>query len=179
MKTGPQLVVRHRADESSRPEHEPEHFWLPLRKGNLLLMVAGCAVFVFFCGLGFDLFLIHQERMRPFAASMILNAAFAIAAALLAYNVLAHDREERVRILERLTIIDEMNHHIRNALQVISFNAHRGPTELGLGEINQAVNRIQWALQEVLPKVEPEFASFEGSARTEKLDGTGQSNDAE
>jgi two-component sensor histidine kinase len=75
-----------------------------------------------------------------------------------------HDRKERVRVIERLATIDEMNHHIRNALQIISFNAHGESSETELAEIRQAVTRIQWSLNEILPKVEPEFAPFDRSA---------------
>lgn len=118
-----------------------------------------------FLGLALDYFLIHQERFRPFTASLILNVAFGIVAAVLVHRLLAHEREKHQRVLQRLAVIDEMNHHIRNALQVIAFNTATSSTGREVTEITQAVDRIQWSLCEILPRVEPEFTPFEGSVR--------------
>lgn len=59
-------------------------------------------------------------------------------------------REAEVR--ERVERIVEMNHHVRNALQVIAYwsPAERDKKEVEL--IRQAVDRIEWALREVLPR---------------------------
>jgi two-component sensor histidine kinase len=54
---------------------------------------------------------------------------------------------------ERLDTIAEVNHHVRNALQVISYSA----TEARLtgdvaSRLEESSQRIQWALREVLGK---------------------------
>jgi hypothetical protein len=50
-------------------------------------------------------------------------------------------------------IISELNHHIRNALQVILSRADLAIHSLPeLEDIIQAVNRIDWALREILPR---------------------------
>jgi hypothetical protein len=61
------------------------------------------------------------------------------------------DRERRDFVRERLRPISEMNHHIRNALQVISFYSYRDQDDKAVDLLKQAVNRIEWALNEVLP----------------------------
>jgi hypothetical protein len=43
-----------------------------------------------------------------------------------------------------------MNHHIRNALQVITY-ATAADTEESVELIRDSVERIEWALREVLP----------------------------
>ena len=44
-----------------------------------------------------------------------------------------------------------MNHHVRNALQVISDSVHlRGHTQQ-IKDIHVAIKRIDWALREILP----------------------------
>jgi hypothetical protein len=53
--------------------------------------------------------------------------------------------------LEHLHIIAEMNHHVRNALQAIVACREMAGTEQQILVISQAVNRIEWALREVLP----------------------------
>jgi hypothetical protein len=142
----------------------------PFRVRHIWLAVVGFAVFVFGFGVLFDLFLLHVEKVSQLSAALLLDALFASVLGFSFYKLLMYDRERRIRIVARLETIDEMNHHIRNALQVISFNAHTRSNDFELAEIKRAVTRIQWALREVLPKVEPEFDSFEGSAKTQATD---------
>jgi hypothetical protein len=55
----------------------------------------------------------------------------------------------------RMKTIAELNHHIRNALQVIKFwgAQHRPALDaMQLQLINDSVDRIEWALREVLPR---------------------------
>jgi hypothetical protein len=59
-------------------------------------------------------------------------------------------REHREAELRRARIIADMNHHIRNALQVLVYDAAAHTTEEA-NRIRDAVNRIDWALREVLP----------------------------
>jgi hypothetical protein len=49
-------------------------------------------------------------------------------------------------------VLDEMNHHVRNALQVMTLCSYSIGGEKG-AELSKAVQRIQWSLTEVLPKV--------------------------
>lgn len=53
-------------------------------------------------------------------------------------------------VIEKLQMIATMNHHVRNALQAISF-APYAEQQKQIKLIQNAVNRIQWALREVLP----------------------------
>jgi hypothetical protein len=51
--------------------------------------------------------------------------------------------------------IAELNHHIRNALQVIKFlggQKRAGLDAMQLQLINDSADRIEWALREVLPR---------------------------
>lgn len=74
----------------------------------------------------------------------------ALAATLvLIQGVRAHQRERMVEA--RLHVIAEMNHHIRNALQVILFHSASAPNEEAVKEMKESIQRIQWALREVLP----------------------------
>ncbi len=144
--------------------------WLPISAGRIWVTIVSFGVAVFVIGLALDLFLIHQKGLRPLTAAAILNAFFGVIAAVLVHRLLAFERDKCNRMLERLEVVDEMNHHIRNALQVISFSAHGGSSESELAEIKKAVTRIQWAVREILPKVEPEFTVFEKSTTTNEVD---------
>lgn len=50
-------------------------------------------------------------------------------------------------------VIADLNHHIRNAMQVIVYRSELGVHDVPeLQEIRDAVNRIDWALREILPR---------------------------
>lgn len=68
-------------------------------------------------------------------------------AALVLVIELAHERDEQ-RINEKLKTIELMNHHVRNALQAIVDSAY---VHGNLDEVRTSVDRISWALREVLP----------------------------
>jgi hypothetical protein len=51
-------------------------------------------------------------------------------------------------------LISHLNHHVRNALQLILNRAQLDiHSDRELGEIEDAVNRIEWTLREILPRV--------------------------
>jgi hypothetical protein len=66
-------------------------------------------------------------------------------------QIIRRERERRAVIRERLQIVSEMNHHIRNALQVISFFVSKEQDQKTVEMVRSSVDRIQWALKEVLP----------------------------
>ena len=70
---------------------------------------------------------------------------------------------------EKLRIIAEMNHHIRNALQALAFYRVKSSDEKEMNVIDQAVSRITWALKEVLPKYPPEPVDDVAAASQKKL----------
>jgi hypothetical protein len=52
---------------------------------------------------------------------------------------------------EKLKTIELMNHHVRNALQVIVDSVYLHGHSEQLAEIQNSVKRIDWALREILP----------------------------
>jgi hypothetical protein len=59
----------------------------------------------------------------------------------------SHQRDEE-RMNEKLRTIKLMNHHVRNALQTIIDSAY---VHGHLDEVQSSVDRIAWALREILP----------------------------
>ena len=101
-----------------------------------------------------DDFLDHL-MLRLTSARVALEISDAITAiliaALVAHLVLLY--RERQRMAEsRVQRIAEMNHHVRNALQVISYWSLAEKEKRQVELVQDAVNRIQWALREVLPR---------------------------
>ena len=64
--------------------------------------------------------------------------------------VLLYERSRQREIDKKLRTIRLMNHHVRNALQVISTASDSVETEQPT-MVQDAVRRIEWALREVLP----------------------------
>jgi signal transduction histidine kinase len=119
------------------------------------LMVVGAvlaAALVFLVGAGMDWFVLHENESRTVAISLSDSLA-AVIAGILVYRLLKYERERRAQLRQRLEIIAEMNHHVRNALQVISLSNYSADSEQQLERIREGVNRIQWALKEILPKM--------------------------
>jgi hypothetical protein len=111
-----------------------------------------CLTLLLVTGLGF-LFdrLLYSEGVPNWGVVLFSNFDVGILAAVLTF-LLEERAERRHRMVEeRLRVIAEMNHHIRNALQVIVLHAATGANEKALEDMKGSVNRIQWALREVLP----------------------------
>jgi hypothetical protein len=65
--------------------------------------------------------------------------------------VLAYELHRHKAMLRQMRIIAEMNHHVRNALQPILYSPYLKQQAEQIRIIQQGTERIQWALQEVLP----------------------------
>jgi hypothetical protein len=73
-----------------------------------------------------------------------------VVASVLTYLALWYQRLHRRLYLARLTTIAEMNHHIRNAITPLLYSSEL-PKHRELLQLTQAaVERIDWALREVL-----------------------------
>lgn len=108
--------------------------------------LAGIAMFVAVYVVNAVLVRIH---LRPEATLLDDTLLGSLAGALVVTLELQHQRELR-RQQERLAIIIELNHHIRNALQAIVYINEKMDGE-DATTIREATNRIQWALTEILP----------------------------
>jgi len=104
--------------------------------------------------LGFSLFILGALLQLTLERSGIRGmAAYAddmIVGVLAGLLVFAYEQHRYRAMVERLKVISGMNHHVRNALQAITFSPyaeHAKQLEL----IKNAAHRIQWALDEVLP----------------------------
>ena len=64
--------------------------------------------------------------------------------------VFAYEQRRYKAMREKIATISAMNHHVRNALQAISYAPYTEQAKQ-IELIQQSVSRIQWALREVLP----------------------------
>lgn len=113
-----------------------------------IVLLSGLAMFLavdlvdrWFASMG-----LHAETTR------IDDLLLGLVAAALVFLIQRQQERELRRQRQSAAIIEQMNHHIRNALQVIVARAsldHEAKPELI--QIHDAVARIDWALREILP----------------------------
>lgn len=107
-------------------------------------------VLVFFSSYLLEITL-HRDGVPRQYLLLGCSALVGLVAGALVYVLSIREKQRRAYVECRLRVIAEMNHHIRNALQIITFYSRTG-TKQQVG-IVEAVERIQWALKEVLPKL--------------------------
>ena len=105
-------------------------------------------------GLGFGLFVLGASLQGVLGkhglSGMGIYVDDLVLGILAGLMVFVYEQRRHKSMLEKIAIVSAMNHHVRNALQAISYAPY---TEQGkqIQLIQQSVARIQWALQEVLP----------------------------
>jgi hypothetical protein len=96
------------------------------------------------------LFALDRIAVR-FSLTGALRVLDDIAGALIVGALAFWQARSRNRFVEqRLNTIALMNHHVRNALQVISYSNYL-KQDKQVEQVKDAVERIEWALREILP----------------------------
>ncbi len=95
-------------------------------------------------------------RLLPTRTMLIWGALVALLVGSLVSKVFCDAHQRHRAMLTRLRTIADINHHIRNALQIIAYHTRSGcgQSEKVIEEVKAAVTRIEWVLQEVLPQQE-------------------------
>jgi signal transduction histidine kinase len=86
---------------------------------------------------------------------LLAEGLSAVVVALLTAELIHQANRRREAALLRMQVIAEMNHHIRNALAAISLSTDTIQNQQSIRVISQSVDRITWALREVLPRSQP------------------------
>jgi hypothetical protein len=133
--------------------HDPAFLGLPkfkIRSRAEILGLSGMiAVLVFLAALGLQ-WIVYDRFLHEDGVRLVGSTIAAILAAILTERLEALSRARGLQALRRFEAVALLNHHIRNALQAIVYSsaAENAVT------IRAAVERIEWTLREVLPKVE-------------------------
>jgi hypothetical protein len=113
----------------------------------------GRAIYSF--GLGFGIFLLGvalSTLLDSRGVSGMTAAADDLLIGLFAGAlVFAYERHQHKLVLEKMRVIAEMNHHVRNALQPIMYSPYLKEQAEQIRTIQEGTRRIEWALREVLP----------------------------
>ena len=88
------------------------------------------------------------RRYLPPISLMLGGASIASAVGLLVFQLLTDIQERYQGMLERLRRIAELNHHVRNALQVIAYR-YAADNIAAPAEVKDQIARIESALREI------------------------------
>ena len=102
-------------------------------------------------------FLVH-EALTSISAPEIIHAALdatlmGFATAIIISLLLLAVRERHRRMLQEMQRVAELNHTVRNALQVIVHSQYLPPDEQDAGAILESVQRIDDSLRDLFPTI--------------------------
>lgn len=129
----------------------PVESWWSRRSGLFSLLVA---VIVSLMGVVLDRLLL-KEGLPRLDMLIFSNGLTGLFAGGLFWQMAREAKASRDLVAERMKTIAELNHHIRNSLQVIKFlggQKRTGLDAMQLQLINDSADRIEWALRELLPR---------------------------
>jgi hypothetical protein len=138
------------SSDSGRPRLQIsiQHPWFAIiSRVRRALVGFAVGAFLFLSGGVLDWFVTRQYLPR--ISLMLAGAAVALAVGLLIFQILTDIQQRYQAMLERLWRIVELNHHIRNALQVIAYNNVPERSERAIQQVNGEIVRIEAVLREV------------------------------
>jgi len=116
---------------------------------NLLLSSGGALI------IGFASYYINRlilwYGINPSTESLLDDLAIGALGGGIVFFAGALKGERDSRIRERLTLIAELNHHVRNALTTIVLYSEYPDLKKRLQTTTEAVDRIEWVLRELVP----------------------------
>jgi hypothetical protein len=86
---------------------------------------------------------------------LLAEGISALVVSLLTAKLVQVTRERHRLTVARMQVIAEMNHHIRNALSPVSLSLEDAKNQQLKRVMSDAVDRIDWALREILPREIP------------------------
>ncbi len=130
-----------------RPSHSGSS-WIEQHRLKVLASLFAAGIFVLIFGLDW----LSSRQVFPPVLMIAVDAAVGLLCGALLLKVLSDARARQRAVLQRLEMIGDMNHHIRNALEQIQMSAHTTHDQALIQNVETALERIQWALNEVLPQ---------------------------
>lgn len=89
------------------------------------------------------------KEFAPVWSDAIVGLAIFVLTLFAGAVIIRPEREER----RRLRAIQEVHHHVRNALQVVRLHEQLGADPSTREYVDEAIERIEWVMREVLPAV--------------------------
>jgi hypothetical protein len=137
--------------QSAEPEPTGSESWVNrASQTKLRAMASGVGLAVFGSAVLVEKLSKHSEGSSK--VLMAWNAVAGFAAGWMAMKMIEGARERRKNIAQRLKMIGDLNHHVRNALQSIQLSAYSTQDQAIIASVGDSVQRIEWALREIVPE---------------------------
>ena len=138
------------------PQQTKAHWGYSLRSSapNRAILVACLVGVVSFAATEFMHYLLVPDLGRRWER-LLAEGVSAVVVALLTAKLVHAANQRREAALLRMQVISEMNHHIRNALAAISLSTDSMENQQSMRVIADSVDRIEWALREILLRRTP------------------------
>jgi hypothetical protein len=117
---------------------------------HLALIAVGMGTFVFIAGIGIDWLLTSSRR-----AVLYSDALTATVASVLTYCVIRHYHLRQKMAEAHIRALNEVNHHVRNALTAISYCAYLSADANIVAVTENSIERIDNALRELSREILP------------------------
>lgn len=125
----------------------PQPWFAVLSRGQRGLAALAVGALIYMAGGVLDWFVTRQYLPRM--SLMLAGAAVSVAVGLLVFRVLTDVQKRYQAMVDRLQRIVELNHHIRNALQIIAYHNVTERSERAIQQVNSEIVRIEAVLREV------------------------------
>ena len=121
---------------SARTRLDPRTVGLSVAVGGLVVLLT----------MGFDL-LVDIFHPHGFWVFLVDDVLMGVVCAVI---VLLYEQRRRRELAAKLNVIAEMNHRVRNALEVIQYSAYATQEKQHIATIGESVSKIEAALREIL-----------------------------
>ncbi|MFZ3264713.1 MAG: hypothetical protein WA172_11995 [Terriglobales bacterium] len=118
-----------------------------ITRGQRAILSSTIAAAVFLSGGLLDWFVTREYLPR--ISLMLAGAAISLSVGFLIFQILTNIQRRYQMMLDQLRRVAELNHHIRNALQVIAYHNVPDRSEGAIQQVNTQIVRIQTALRGV------------------------------
>jgi hypothetical protein len=137
-----------------------KHSWIYSASSAEIALLSASAGFVVFGTAAMWGWIASREGWSLLPMALVSNVVAGTLAGTFIFAVLRNTRARRLAMLRRLKAIREINHEIRNALELIQWSAYSTHHQQAITTISNAVDRIQWTLREIVsPTAEEETTS--------------------
>jgi hypothetical protein len=143
-----------------------EYSWIHSASSAQITLISAFAGFLVFGTAAMWEWIASREGWSLLTMALVSDIVAGTLSGIFVFAVLRNTRERRLAMLRRLKAIREINHEIRNALELIQLSAYSTHHQQAIATISNAVDRIQWTLREIVSPTAEAEESTSGRDRT-------------
>jgi hypothetical protein len=98
--------------------------------------------------------LIQYLAPEPIVGRILDSSTIALLIAAITWIEIQAVQQRRRKVLEDIRVVSELNHHVRNALQVIQYASRVPEAKQQVQIIDESVERIDATLRELFPTID-------------------------